>query len=59
MIMEEEKIYKPKRCEYCPVVIQKKGFLICGVEKKLKADIRFESEKAAMWKSCKIGWDKP
>lgn len=54
----EQKIYKPKSCELCPVVKIEKGVIICGAYKSLKAKTNDSTEKYDMWKKCPIGWDK-
>lgn len=55
---QENKIYKPKSCEECPVIRIGKEIMTCGVHKKLKANISISKEKYNMWKNCPIDWDK-
>lgn len=55
---QENKIYKPKSCEQCPVIRIDKGTMTCGAYKKLKAKISDSTERYNMWKSCPIDWDK-
>ena len=56
--MKEEKIYKPKKCEECPVCKRQKGLIVCGVSRNKKASINDYFEKKKMWETCEIGWDK-
>lgn len=56
--MSEQKLYKPKTCEQCPVVRIKKGEISCGCMRELKAKAHDLLEKLIMWRKCPIDWDK-
>lgn len=56
--MAQTKLYKPKTCEQCPVINNKKGVLICGVMRELKANAQDPLEKLIMWRKCPLAWDK-
>lgn len=56
--MSEQKLYKPKTCEQCPVVNVVKGEIICGCMRELKAKAYNSQEKLQMWRKCPLAWDK-
>ena len=56
--MSEQKPYKPKTCEQCPVVNIVKGEIICGCMRELKAKANDPQEKLQMLRECPLAWDK-
>lgn len=57
----EEKIYKPKTCLVCPVIVmdkKDKAKIVCGCMRTLSANTRVPEELKTMWNKCPIGWDK-
>lgn len=54
-----EKIYKPKTCKECPVGINNKGKITCGVSRnKLIAQSTNIKEMKEMYEKCPIDWDR-
>lgn len=49
---------KPKTCYDCPAVDIKKGEIVCGCLRTLKANDTDPQEKHQMWKQCPLGWSK-
>lgn len=49
---------KPTNCEKCLAVELKKGEIICGCMRELKAKADDPQEKLQMWRKCPLAWDK-
>lgn len=49
---------KPRNCTECPAVENKKGEIVCGCMRDLKAKSTEPIEKLEMWKNCPLAWDK-
>jgi hypothetical protein len=49
---------KPNNCEKCPAVEPKKGEIICGCMRELKAKVHDPQEKRLMWSKCPLAWGK-
>lgn len=49
---------KPKTCYDCPAVELKRGEIVCGCMRTLKAKDTDPQEKLQMWRKCPLDWDK-
>ena len=49
---------KPKTCYDCSAVEIKRGEIVCGCMRELKAKAHDTQEKLQMWEKCPLAWDK-
>lgn len=54
----KKKMKKPNTCYDCPAVEIKKGEIVCGCMRTLKAKDTDPQEKLQMWQKCPLGWNK-
>lgn len=49
---------KPKTCYDCPAIEIKRGEIVCGCMRTLKAKDTDPQEKLQMWRKCPLGWEQ-